>query len=62
MAEYADVAAELGVADELEVPSQDFEGGGGDLINEDVTALHDAWVTESVSPELLPFKRAASIE
>jgi|MDSY01.2.fsa_nt_gb hypothetical protein len=57
MAEYADVAAELGVADELEVPSQDFEGGGGDLINEDVTALHDAWVTESVSPELLPFKR-----
>ena len=39
-----------GVADELEVPSQDFEGGGGDLINEDVTALHDAWVTESVSP------------
>lgn len=54
MAEYADVAAELGVAEELDVDAASQEAEDGP-VNQDVIALHRAWVNESVCPEMLPY-------
>jgi hypothetical protein len=54
---FTDVARELGVAADLNLPSQEVDDGAGENpINTDVIQLHRAWVNESVSPELLPYE------